>query len=93
MAVGSSAGWLVHEASSKSKHTKSLPTSRWVAQYSKYASSQKKRNDGTESLTLFIVGIDVDDVVEGVLDELEVHAPRVPRLRDALVEHLDLHQR
>ena len=54
---------------------------------------RKKRNDGTESLTLFIVGIDVDDVVEGVLDELEVHAPRVPRLRDALVEHLDLHQR
>ena len=61
--------------------------------YSKYASSQKKRNGGTESLTLFIVGIDVDHVVEGVLDELEVHAPRVPRLRDAHVEHLDLHER
>ena len=26
LAVGSSAGWLGHDASSKSKHTKALPT-------------------------------------------------------------------
>ena len=33
LAVGRSAGWLVHDASSKSKHTKTLPTSGWAAQY------------------------------------------------------------
>ena len=33
MALGISAGWLGHEASSKSKHTKTLPTSRSAAQY------------------------------------------------------------
>ena len=33
MAVGTSAGWLGHEASYKSKHTKALPTSRSATQY------------------------------------------------------------
>ena len=33
LAVGSWADWLGHEASSKSKHAKSVPTSRWAAQY------------------------------------------------------------
>ena len=33
MAVGIWAGWLVYEASSKSKHAKTLPTSRSTAQY------------------------------------------------------------
>ena len=34
LAVGTSAGWLGHEASYKSKHTKTLPTSRSATQYS-----------------------------------------------------------
>ena len=33
MAAGKSAGWLGHEASYKSKHTKALPTSRSATQY------------------------------------------------------------
>ena len=33
LAVGGLASWLVHKGSSKSKHTKSLPTSRWATQY------------------------------------------------------------
>ena len=36
LAVGSSAGWLGHEASSKSKHTKALPTTCWVTGYTHY---------------------------------------------------------
>ena len=34
-AVGILAGWLGHEASSKSKHTKALPTTCWVTVYSR----------------------------------------------------------
>ena len=44
LAVGTSAGWLGHEASYESKHTITLPTSRSATQYSQSIMCNKNNN-------------------------------------------------